>query len=142
MLTPTRVLIAKPGLDGHDRGGQVVARILRDAGFEVIYSGLRQSPEVIARTAVSEDVAIVGVSLLSGSHLEHCAAIRERLDELGARDVAIVLGGVIPDDDIPALREIGVSAVVGVGATPDQVVAAVEDVVTARTGGSEGGRDA
>lgn len=134
-----RVLIAKPGLDGHDRGGQVVARILRDAGFEVIYSGLRQAPEVIARTAVSEDVDVVGISLLSGSHLEHCAAIRERLNELRAHDVPIVLGGVIPDEDIPALEEIGVRAVVGAGATPDEVVAAVEQVIAARTthGGSE-----
>lgn len=134
---PVRVLIAKPGLDGHDRGGQVVARILRDAGFEVIYSGLRQSPDVIARTAVAEDVALVGVSLLSGSHLEHCAAIREQLDALDAQDLPIVLGGVIPDEDVPALREIGVRAVVGVGATPAQVVAAVQEVV-----GMPGDRDA
>jgi len=126
---PQRVLIAKPGLDGHDRGGLVVARILRDAGFEVIYSGLRQSPDVIAHTAVSEDVDLVGISLLSGSHLEHCAAIRQRLDELGANDVPIVIGGVIPDEDIPTLREIGVSAVVGVGATPSEVVSAVVDSI-------------
>lgn len=128
---PTRVLIAKPGLDGHDRGGQVVARILRDAGYEVIYSGLRQSPDVIARTAVSEDVDVVGISLLSGSHLEHCAAIRQRLDELDAHDVPIVLGGVIPDEDVPALHEIGVRAIVAAGATPTEVVAAVDEVLAA-----------
>lgn len=124
-----RVLIAKPGLDGHDRGGQVVARILRDAGFEVIYSGLRQETEVIARTAVSEDVDLIGVSLLSGSHLEHCASIRRHLDDLGASHIPLVLGGVIPDDDLPELKRIGVSTVVGVGATPQQVVKAVRDVL-------------
>lgn len=127
----TRVLIAKPGLDGHDRGGQVVARILRDAGYEVIYSGLRQTPEVIARTAISEDVAAVGVSLLSGSHLEHCGAIRTLLDEMGAADIPILLGGVIPDADLPALREMGVTTVVGSGATPAEVIAAVESAVGA-----------
>lgn len=136
----SRVLIAKPGLDGHDRGGQVVARILRDAGYEVIYSGLRQSPEVIARTAVSEDVAAVGVSLLSGSHLEHCEAIRARLDELGASDIPIILGGVIPDADLPALREIGITTVVGAGATPDEVVAAVNAVVGGTRDGGEQAR--
>lgn len=124
-----RILIAKPGLDGHDRGGQIVSRILRDAGFEVIYSGLRQLPEVIARTAVSEDVALVGVSLLSGSHLEHCAAIRRHLDALGGEQIGLILGGVIPDEDIPELERIGVRAVVGVGATPQEVVEAVRGVL-------------
>jgi methylmalonyl-CoA mutase C-terminal domain/subunit len=128
---PKRILIAKPGLDGHDRGGLVVARILRDAGFEVIYSGLRQLPEAIANAAVSEDVDVIGVSLLSGSHLEHCAAIHERLVELQASDIPIVLGGVIPDEDIPELRKIGVTAVIGVGATPSQVVTCVEEAITA-----------
>jgi methylmalonyl-CoA mutase C-terminal domain/subunit len=124
-----RVLMAKPGLDGHDRGAQVVSRILRDAGFEVIYTGLRQSAEAIARVAVSEDVDVVGLSLLSGSHLVHCKAVRTRLDELGGPDIPIVLGGVIPDDDLPALREIGVSAVVGVGASPVEVVAVMRRVI-------------
>ncbi|MQA24964.1 MAG: methylmalonyl-CoA mutase [Micromonosporaceae bacterium] len=128
MMAP-RVLIAKPGLDGHDRGAQVVSRILRDAGYEVIYTGLRQSPEAIAHAAVSEDVDLVGLSLLSASHLVHCPAVRRRLDELGASDIPIVAGGVIPDEDVPALRSMGVSAVVGVGATPAQVLATVRAVI-------------
>jgi len=127
-----RVLIAKPGLDGHDRGAQVVSRILRDAGFEVIYTGLRQTPEVIVRTAVSEDVDVVGLSLLSGSHLVHCASVRKLLDEAGAADIPIMLGGVIPDEDLEALAELGVTTVLGPGALPDEVVAAVRAVVAAR----------
>jgi methylmalonyl-CoA mutase, C-terminal domain len=128
-MSVARVLIAKPGLDGHDRGAQVVSRILRDAGFEVIYSGLRQSPEVVARTAVSEDVDVVGLSLLSGSHLVHCRRVRELLDEAGASDVPIVLGGVIPDEDRAALADLGVTTVLGPGALPDEVVAAVRGVI-------------
>lgn len=129
-----RVLVAKPGLDGHDRGAQVVSRILRDAGYEVIYTGLRQSAEAIARIAVGEDVDLVGLSVLSGSHLVHCAAVRRCLDELGAADMPIVLGGVIPDEDVPRLTELGARAVVGVGATPAQVVEAVRGVL-AEVGG-------
>jgi len=124
-----RVLVAKPGLDGHDRGAQVVSRILRDAGFEVIYTGLRQTAEAIARIAVSEDVDVVGLSLLSGSHLVHCPAVRKHLDALGAQDIPIVLGGVIPDEDLPPLRAAGVRAIVGVGSTPAEVVAAVRAVI-------------
>lgn len=131
-MAVARVLIAKPGLDGHDRGAQVVSRILRDAGFEVIYTGLRQTPEVIARTAVSEDVDVVGLSLLSGSHLVHCASVRRLLDEAGADDIPIVLGGVIPEEDLAGLAEIGVTTVLGPGALPDEVVAAVRAVVDAR----------
>lgn len=128
-MSEGRILIAKPGLDGHDRGAQVVSRILRDAGFEVIYTGLRQTPEVIARTAVSEDVDLVGLSLLSGSHLVHCASVRELLDASGASDIPLVLGGVVPDEDLPALAEIGVTTVLGPGALPDEVVAAVRSVL-------------
>lgn len=124
-----RVLIAKPGLDGHDRGAQVVARILRDAGFEVIYTGLRQTPEVIARTAVSEDVDVVGISLLSGSHVVHCTTVRRLLDEAGASDIPIILGGVVPDEDLSSLVELGVTSVLGPGALPDEVVATVRGVL-------------
>jgi methylmalonyl-CoA mutase C-terminal domain/subunit len=128
-MSEGRILIAKPGLDGHDRGAQVVSRILRDAGYEVIYTGLRQTPEVIARTAVSEDVHLVGLSLLSGSHLVHCASVRKLLDESGASDIPLVLGGVVPDEDLPALAEIGVTTVLGPGALPDEVVAAVRGAI-------------
>ena len=126
----TRILVAKPGLDGHDRGAQVVSRILRDAGYEVIYSGLRQTPEVIARTAVSEDVDIVGLSLLSGSHIVHCREVRRLLDELGAEDIPLMLGGVIPNEDLIELEAIGVIDVVGPGATPSEVVAVVRDITS------------
>src|SRR5438445_2668878 len=92
-LTPIRVLIAKPGLDGHDRGAKVLARALRDEGFEVIYTGIRQRPEAIARAAVDEDVAVVGLSILSGAHLAHSEAVAEELRKLGANDILLVVGG-------------------------------------------------
>jgi len=98
-----RVLVAKPGLDGHDRGAKVVARVLRDAGMEVIYTGLRQTPEMIAEAALQEDVDIVGLSILSGAHLELFPAIMERLKEKGV-DAIVIAGGIIPEEDIPALQ--------------------------------------
>jgi methylmalonyl-CoA mutase C-terminal domain/subunit len=118
-----RVLIAKPGLDGHDRGAKVVARALRDVGMEVIYTGLRQTPEMIAEAALQEDVDIVGLSILSGAHNVLVPAVIEKLAESGLADVKVFVGGIIPKDDIPALLEKGVYAVYGPG-TDTQTVAA------------------
>jgi methylmalonyl-CoA mutase C-terminal domain/subunit len=106
-----RVLIAKVGLDGHDVGARVVARGLLDAGMEVIYTGLRRTPEQVVRAALEEDVDVIGVSILSGAHLAHLSKIRRLLDEQGAADIRIIAGGVIPQEDIPLLKEAGVSNV-------------------------------
>jgi methylmalonyl-CoA mutase C-terminal domain/subunit len=118
---PLKVLIAKPGLDGHDRGAKVLARGLRDEGFEVVYTGLRQTPEMIVTAALQEDVDVVGLSILSGAHMtlvpRICALMRER----GMDDVLVAAGGIIPDDDVPALKESGVAAVFGPGTTIAQV---------------------
>jgi methylmalonyl-CoA mutase, C-terminal domain len=118
---PLKVLIAKPGLDGHDRGAKVLARGLRDEGFEVVYTGLRQTPEMIVTAALQEDVDVVGLSILSGAHMtlvpRICALLRDR----GMTDVLVTAGGIIPDDDVPALKESGVAAVFGPGTTIGQV---------------------
>jgi len=106
-----RVLIAKPGLDGHERGAQVVAYGLRDEGFEVVYTGLRQRPDEIVRAAIQEDVDVVGLSVLSGAHLQLSKAVIERLHEHGASSVLVLVGGVIPEGDIPRLKELGVAGV-------------------------------
>jgi methylmalonyl-CoA mutase C-terminal domain/subunit len=116
-----RVLIAKPGLDGHDRGAKFVARILRDAGMEVIYSGLRQTPEMIAEAALQEDVNVVGLSILSGAHRDLFPAITAQLKEKGL-DVIVVAGGIIPEEDIPFLEQIGISTVFGPGTTSQEIV--------------------
>lgn len=110
-----RVLIAKPGLDGHDRGAKVVARALRDAGMEVIYTGLRQTPEMIAEAALQEDVDVVGMSILSGAHMAQVPRVIELLQDSGMGDAKVFVGGIIPDQDIPLLKEKGVSAVFGPG---------------------------
>ena len=117
-----RVIVAKPGLDGHDRGAKVVARALRDAGFEVIYTGLRQTPEQIVEAALSEDVNVVALSLLSGAHNTLFPKIVEMLKEKGMSDVLVVGGGVIPDADIPGLKEAGVSAVFTPGTPTADVI--------------------
>jgi methylmalonyl-CoA mutase, C-terminal domain len=117
-----RVLVAKPGLDGHDRGAKIVARALRDAGMEVIYTGLRQSPEQIVSAAVQEDVDVIGISILSGAHNTILPRICELLRAQGVDDVLIVVGGIIPDEDIPALKAVGVSAVFQPGASTDAIV--------------------
>ncbi len=106
-----RVLVAKPGLDGHERGAWVVAYGLRDAGFEVIYTGLRQTPAEIAKAAVQEDVNVVGLSILSGAHLTLTASVKEKLKELGGDDVDIIIGGIIPEEDHAELKKIGVSGI-------------------------------
>lgn len=117
-----RVLIAKPGLDGHDRGAKVIARALRDAGMEVIYTGLRQTPEMIAEASLQEDVDVVGLSILSGAHNVLVPAVLEKLRENGLDDVKVFLGGIIPEKDIPALLEQGVVGIYGPGSN-SQVIA-------------------
>lgn len=116
-----RVLVAKPGLDGHDRGAKLVARILRDAGMEVIYTGLRQTPEMISEAALQEDVGVVGLSILSGAHLDLFPSIMERLKEKGL-DVIVVAGGIIPEEDVPFLEQIGIEAIFGPGTTSQEIV--------------------
>lgn len=117
---PIRILVAKPGLDGHDRGAKVMARAFRDAGCEVIYTGLFQTPEMIAAAALQEDVDVVGLSILSGAHMTLFPAIVDALKTVGRDDALIVAGGTIPEDDIPAIEEMGISKVFGPG-TPLQV---------------------
>jgi methylmalonyl-CoA mutase, C-terminal domain len=127
-----RVLIAKPGLDGHDRGAKVVARALRDAGMEVIYTGLRQSPEQIVAAAAQEDVDAVGLSILSGAHLAICRRVKELLHEKGMHDVQFFLGGIIPAQDIPELKQMGVAEVFLPGASTEDVVHLIETTVKPR----------
>jgi methylmalonyl-CoA mutase C-terminal domain/subunit len=122
---PARVLVAKPGLDGHDRGAKVVARALRDAGFEVIFTGIRQRIEHIVAAAVQEDVAVVGLSILSGAHLTLTARTIEGLRAAGADDIAVVVGGTIPPADVPRLLAAGAAAVFPTGTSLDTVVAGV-----------------
>jgi methylmalonyl-CoA mutase C-terminal domain/subunit len=117
-----RVLIAKPGLDGHDRGAKVIARALRDAGMEVIYTGLRQTPEQIVTAAVQEDVDCVGLSILSGAHMTLFPRVRELMREQGLDDVMLFGGGIIPDEDIPKLKEAGISEIFTPGASTQQVI--------------------
>ena len=117
-----RVLVAKPGLDGHDRGAKVVARALRDAGMEVIYTGLRQTPEMIAQEALQEDVDVVGLSILSGAHMALTPRIIELLIANGQKDVHVFIGGIVPDEDIPRLKEIGIRGIYGPGASTEDIV--------------------
>lgn len=124
-----RVLVAKPGLDGHDRGAKVVARALRDAGMEVIYTGIRQTPEMIVEAAVQEDVDVVGLSILSGAHLELFPPIAAGLKKKGKTDVLLVAGGIIPDEDIPALRNIGIKAVFGPGTPTYKIIEFIKQQV-------------
>ena len=116
-----RIVVGKPGLDGHDRGAKVLARGLRDEGFEVVYTGLRQTPEMVATAALQEDVDVVGLSILSGAHMTLVPKISRLLREAGMDDVLVVVGGIIPDVDVPALREAGVSATFGPGTTIAEV---------------------
>ncbi len=117
-----RVLIAKPGLDGHDRGAKVIARALRDAGMEVIYTGIRQTPEMIVNAALQEDVDVIGLSILSGAHLELVPPIMELLRERGLTDVLVLVGGIIPNEDKPALKALGVAEVFGPGTPVTEIV--------------------
>ena len=124
-----RVLIAKPGLDGHDRGAKVVARALRDAGMEVIYTGLRQTPEMIVEAALQEDVDVVGLSILSGAHTTLFPRIVGLLEENGLDDVLVVAGGIIPDEDVPALNELGVRGIFGPGTSTQEVIKFIEEEI-------------
>jgi methylmalonyl-CoA mutase C-terminal domain/subunit len=117
-----RVIVAKPGLDGHDRGAKVVARALRDAGMEVIYTGLRQTPEQVVEAAVQEDVDVIGLSILSGAHTYLVPRIVELLKEAGMDDVLVTVGGIIPEDDVPMLNEHGVKGIFGPGTPTDEIV--------------------
>ncbi|MEM4728246.1 MAG: cobalamin B12-binding domain-containing protein [Thermoplasmata archaeon] len=119
---PIRVLIAKPGLDGHDRGAKVVAKALRDAGMEVIYTGLRQTPEQIVETAIQEDVDVVGLSCLSGAHLTLFPRVVELLKERGAGDILVIGGGIIPPEDVPKLKKAGIAMVFGPGTPSEEII--------------------
>ncbi len=124
-----RVLIAKPGLDGHDRGARVVARALRDAGMEVIYTGIRQTPESIVEAALQEDVDVVGLSILSGAHMALCPRIMELLRLQGLDDVLVLVGGIIPAEDVPPLQAMGVAAVFGPGTNTADIVQLIRERV-------------
>jgi methylmalonyl-CoA mutase C-terminal domain/subunit len=125
---PARVLVAKPGLDGHDRGAKLVARVLRDAGFEVIYTGIRQRPAEIVAAAVQEDVDVIGLSILSGAHVALTKKIADALDAAGAGDIKLVVGGTIPSQDIPRLQDVGAVAVFQTGTPIDELVATMRRV--------------
>jgi methylmalonyl-CoA mutase C-terminal domain/subunit len=131
MATPIRVLVAKPGLDGHDRGAKVIARALRDAGMEVIYTGLRQTPEMIVNAALQEDVQVIGLSILSGAHNAIVPRVMQLLREHEMDDVKVILGGTIPDADAEALKKDGVAAVFQPGASLDAIVSFIRSAVTA-----------
>lgn len=124
-----RVLVAKPGLDGHDRGAKVVARALRDYGMEVIYTGLRQTPEMIAQSALQEDVDVVGVSILSGAHLELFPLVLEKLREKGLEHTIVLAGGIIPEEDHPALRQIGIEGIFGPGTSTNDIADFIKKAV-------------
>ena len=129
---PIRVLVAKVGLDGHDRGAKIVARCLRDAGMEVVYTGLHRTPEEVVAAAVQEDVDVLGISILSGAHLTLFPRVLSLMREAGALDIRLVAGGVIPDEDVPVLRELGVADVLLQDTPPETIVARIRDLVAAR----------
>ena len=129
MSAPIRIVVAKPGLDGHDRGAKVIARALRDAGHEVIYTGLHQTPEQSVETAIQGDADVIGLSVLSGAHMTLFKKLIGLLDERDARDIVVIGGGIIPEADIPLLKELGVAEVFTPGATTTEIVAWVRDHV-------------
>jgi methylmalonyl-CoA mutase C-terminal domain/subunit len=131
---PIRVLVAKPGLDGHDRGAKVVARALRDAGMEVIYTGIRQTPEMIAEAALQEDVDVVGLSILSGAHRDLFPRIVAQLKQKQLDDVLLVCGGIIPDDDIPAVKQMGFAGVFGPGTSTQDIAAFIRTQIAQKRG--------
>jgi methylmalonyl-CoA mutase C-terminal domain/subunit len=133
MVAPVRIVVAKPGLDGHDRGAKVIARALRDAGHEVIYTGLHQTPEQIVETAIQEDADVIGLSVLSGAHMTLFKKLIALLDERDARDIVVIGGGIIPEDDIPLLKEMGVAEVFTPGARTTKIVDWVRDNVVEGT---------
>jgi methylmalonyl-CoA mutase C-terminal domain/subunit len=131
---PLRILVAKPGLDGHDRGAKVIARTLRDAGFEVVYTGLHQTPEMIAEAAIQEDVDAVGLSILSGAHMTLFPAVIEELARRGGGDVVVFGGGIVPDEDVPALERLGVAKIFTPGASTQDIVGWIRAHVRPRAG--------
>ena len=131
---PYRILITKPGLDGHDRGAKIIAKALRDGGLEVIYTGLRQTPEMIVEAALQEDVQAIGLSILSGAHMTLIPRIMSLLGQQGLGDVLVFLGGIIPEEDIPPLLELGVRGVFGPGTPTDEVVAFIRKEIAAQEG--------
>ena len=137
---PIRVLVAKPGLDGHDRGAKVIARALRDAGMEVVYTGIRQTPQMIVETAFQEDVSVIGLSILSGAHMELIPQILTGLKERGMVEVMVVLGGIIPAEDEAALLEMGVAGVFGPGASTEEIGAFLKEGLSGAGGASSGDR--
>ena len=131
MSHPIRVLVAKPGLDGHDRGAKVIARALRDAGMEVIYTGLRQTPEMIVNAALQEDVQVIGLSILSGAHNAIVPRVMQLLREKEMSDVKVIVGGIVPDEDAETLKKDGVAAVFQPGASLDAIVHFIREAVAA-----------
>ena len=132
MRQTIRVLLAKVGLDGHDRGVKVVARTLRDAGMDVIYTGLHRTPEEVVSSAIQEDVDVLGISLLSGAHMTICPRILQLLHERGAHDIIVVVGGVVPDEDVTALKQIGVAEILLQDTPPRQIVETLTRIVAER----------
>ncbi len=131
-----RVLVAKPGLDGHDRGAKVVARALRDAGMEVIYTGIRQTPEMIVEVALQEDVDVIGLSSLSGAHMELFPEVVEQLKQKGMENVLVVAGGIIPEEDVPSLQQMGIKAIFGPGAPTSEIIDSIRKLVVTREAGA------
>ena len=129
---PIRVLIAKPGLDGHDNGAKIVARLLKDAGMEVIYTGIRQTVDAVLRTAVQEDVDVIGLSILSGSHLSICKELVEKMKKENIDDKMVAVGGIIPRKDVKRLKEMGVAEVFGPSSTTKEIVRFIQDEVQKR----------
>jgi len=124
-----RVLVAKPGLDGHDRGAKVVARFLRDAGFEVIYTGIRQTPQMIAEAALQEDVDVVGLSILSGAHMTLCPKVVDLLRAQGQEDIVVLVGGIVPNEDVEKLRQAGITGVFGPGTSLQDIADFINQTV-------------
>ena len=129
MAKIARILIGKPGLDGHETGAKIVARMLIDAGFEVVYTGTRQTPEMIVRSALEEDVDVIGLSLLSGAHYELCSRVLALMKEEGVEDIPVIVGGIIPAEDIPKLAAIGVKAVFGPGSGSKKIVGTINTIL-------------
>jgi methylmalonyl-CoA mutase C-terminal domain/subunit len=132
-----RVVMAKPGLDGHDRGAKVVSRALRDAGMEVIYTGLRQTPEMVAETALQEDADVVGLSILSGAHMVLVPRVLDLLRANGQEDVLVFVGGIIPDEDVPRLREAGVMGVYGPGTITEDIIRDIRQAMSNKVPGAD-----
>ena len=130
-----RVLVAKPGLDGHDRGAKVIARALRDSGMEVIYTGIRQTPQMIAQAAAQEDVDVLGLSILSGAHMELLPGVMELLHEQGLDDILVVVGGIIPEEDRQTLLDLGISGVFGPGTSTREIIEFIESKMQDQSGG-------